>query len=997
MDNYSFYAKTKPAEFEPKKKYQPHELLVMLRQRSGLSKTELAKLLGLASERMIQKWEGGYSVPPADRLRQLIEIYHAKKAFLSGKELEEVRLLWTTIQNYYDATHPSYEGFPVFDVGWFEKSFKEQTNPPLLILPHKADTPLFSEAKAEGAETLVPPNNLPAPELTEFVGRQTKLTEIGQLITQDKHRLVTLSGTGGIGKTRLALQIARQSLPAFKDGVWLVELAGLSTAEQLPLFVAKALDLFKKLPADDLLSALQKQLKTKQLLIVLDNCEHLLSACAGFADSLLKNCPQIQILATSRERFGILGELALPLLPLTFPSINLPTPLPDLLEYEAIRLFCNRAKLIEPMFEPTAQNATALVEICQKLDGIPLALELAAARLTTLTLAQINQRLTDRFKLLNQGNRTALPRHQTLRTLLDWSFQLLLAQEQTLFRRLAVFSGGWTLEAAEAICSDTDLEAEEILDVLDSLVAKSLVVVDKQDHLPRYRMLETIRQYAGELFAPIPEALVFQERHSAYYTQLAEQAEKIIEIPEQIGWLKQLDKEHENFSNIFSRLTELQNKAVKPSPTHLKLALRLAAALARYWRWRGYGRQARGWLEQSLTMAEQAGITEGNDEETLKLLMINWLRLCQQSAYQDDCEVAISQGEKGLALAEKIQDKTNIGLANRLLCWLFRTKADYSRAEAYIEQSLAIYRELNDVKGIASAGYEMALLAYQQNQNAKARQYIRECIATWEKGGSKNQLATSYNVLSMLHRESGDYPNARLFLEKAIMYCREVNDRGLLGILLNNLAVYNITEGYYAETLEMLEQALSLTKEAGTKNGEALSFQNLGSLFKGQADYQTAKDYYEQALSVRQEMNDRIYIAYTLNNLGEIAVLQNDYTRARELLNSGLAQAQTMQHKLPLAQAYLYLGYLEYKESNYPAAREYLEKAIEIQAERQNYHEMAKSQTWLICISFQEGKTAEAKGQIEKLNQLLASTTGVLEPHYRTELAGFSGICHFSG
>jgi predicted ATPase/uncharacterized protein HemY/transcriptional regulator with XRE-family HTH domain len=971
VDSYSFYSKTRAPELETKRKYQPHELLVMLRQRSGLSKTELAHLLGFNSERMLQKWEGGYALPTAERLIQLIEIYYSKDVFVAGKELEEVRLLWTTIQNFYDATHPSYEGYPVFDASWFEKLLKGQTPVNLLILPLKPTSSNPSLLEPLPPVAVNTPTNLPALELTQFIGRQQELNAIAGLLRQESCRLVTLSGTGGIGKTRLALQVVRQILPDFKDGVWLVELAGLSTAEQLPLVVAETLSLIKKIPANDPVAGLQTQLKTKQLLLVLDNCEHLVEGCAKLAASLLTACPNLQILATSREPLGILGESVFPVLPLTFPTTTFQAGLEDLMQFEAVQLFYDRARLIEPDFERTELNTMALAQICQKLDGIPLALELAAARLTSLTLEQINDRLADRFKLLTKGNRTALPRHQTLRSLLDWSFQLLSPEEQRLFIRLAVFRGGSTLAAVETICSSNDLAPAAMLDCLDNLVAKSLVVVVKQDQISRYHMLETIHEFANEHFAGTNDAALFQERHALYYVQLAEQAEAAIETPEQTGWLNRLEKEHENIVRVLNWLFELQNNKT-PATSSLNpvaIALHLATALARYWHWRGYGKQVRQWLEQALEAAEKAGILAGEDEVMVKHTASSLLRLSQVVHQQDETEVALAYAKRGLALAEKIHDKANIGLAHRLIGQCFIQKNDYSQATTYIEQSLAGYQEIDHHEGIGSAFFELSVLAYLQNQNTMAR-----------------QLPSCYNSLAIFYREEGDYPKARHFLEKGIALCREINNRISLGLLQVNLAGVSIIEGHYAQAQETLAQALIFEREVGNKQGEAASLHSLGWAAKCLGDYSAAQDYYQQALAIRREIEDARYIATTLNNLGEVAILQNDYQRASELLNTGLADAQKMHRKMSIAQAYLYLGYLAYKKGDYLQAKTYLEESLEIYEECQNQYEISKNLTWLVCLAQKQGKIEEARMQADRLTKLLAKTTGVLEPHYQAEL-----------
>jgi non-specific serine/threonine protein kinase len=967
----------------------------MLRQRSGLDKAELANLLGFNSERMLQKWEGGYSLPTAERLRQLIAIYQSKNVFASGKELEEARLLWNTIQNFYDTTHPSYEGYPLFDTVWFEKLLREHNSPTLRVLPPKsilaaptltATAQLVTEAAQD--ETSSPPSNLPAPNLTRFIGRQKELQVITALLTEQRHRLVTLGGPGGIGKTRLALEAVRPLLTSFKDGVWLVELAGVSPTEQLPIIIAKALDLTNKIGTKEVLAGLQKQLKPKQLLLLLDNCEHLVSECAELVNNLLTSCPQVQILTTSRERLDILGEVTVPVTPLSFPADSRNFARSELLEYDAVALFCNRAQLIEPNFELNELNGVALAQICQKLDGIPLALELAAVRVSTLSLEQINARLADRFKLLNRGNRTAVPRHQTLRTLVDWSFRLLNYQEQALFKRLAVFSGSWTLEAAEAVCSSKDLAAEEILDILSSLVAKSLVVAETQEAVMRYRMLQTIYEYACEHLAAAPDAPIFQEQHALYYCQLAEQAAAAIETPEQTHWLNRLEREHENFASIFNRVLGTQNDEIMPKADlkQIETTLRLAGAMASFWYWRGYGKQIRYWLEKSLEEAEKAGILEGNDKETVGRTARSLLQLAKLVFHQDECELALAHAKRGLMLAEKMAAKADIGFGKRLIGMCLLQKRDYTQATNYTEQSLAQYLEINHQEGIASATYELAVLAYFQNKNSLAKQYMQECIEIREKAGAKHQLGSSYSLLALIYRETGDYPNARYYQMKGITLCREINNRMALGNLLVNLGLLDYLEGNYIQAQVVLSEALIIEREAGNRLGVAAALNNLGLAAKCLGDYDLANKYYKESLDLRREIKESLYIATTLNYLGELAILQGDYKTARELLNSALVESQPVQHKLPIAYSYLYLGYLSYKEANYSEAKSWLQKAIEIYQERQNYHETAKCMTWLVCISHAEGNISTSLEYAAKLNEYLAATTGVLEPHYRTEL-----------
>ena len=365
------------------------------------------------------------------------------------------------------------------------------------------------------------PNNLPL-QPTTFIGRDKELTELKRLFAAA--RLLTLTGSGGCGKTRLGLQLAADSLERFPDGAWLVELAPLSDPGLVPRTAATVLALEEE-PGKPITTTLVEHLKDKRALLLLDNCEHLLGACATLAESLVRQCPHLTILASSREALGIAGEQTY-----RVPSLSLPdpkeTPTPaSIASFEALQLFVDRCLKVDADFRVTGENAATLVSICHRLDGIPLAIELAAARVRSLSVEELNRRLDHRFRLLTGGSRTALPRQQTLRSLIDWSYDLLHDPEKLLLQRLSVFAGGWTLEAAECVCAGGDVEDGAVLDLLTSLIDKSLVAVDQSDARSRYRLLETVRQYARERLVESGGAEAIRERHRDYFVALAEEAD----------------------------------------------------------------------------------------------------------------------------------------------------------------------------------------------------------------------------------------------------------------------------------------------------------------------------------------------------------------------------------------------------------------------------------------------------------------------------------------
>src|SRR5882672_7793134 len=337
-------------------------------------------------------------------------------------------------------------------------------------------------------------HNLPY-QLTSFIGREQEIAQLEELVTA--HRLVTLTGAGGAGKTRLAIEVASRLIDAFPDGVWLVELAALSDPGLVPQAVAQALEV-KEQPARPVMETLCDYLSSKKLLLVLDNVEHLLEACVHLVDEIVRRNPDITVFVTSRERLGMTGELTY-----RVPSLTVPVPgdnlAPDaLLAYEGVRLFVERARLLRPDFSVTSENAVPLASICHRLDGIPLAIELAAPRLRSMSVDELSNRLDQRFALLTGGSSAALPRHRTLRSMLDWSYDLLAEREQAMLRRVAVFAGGWTLAAAEHVCAGDGVDASDVFEQLTSLVDKSVVVTDEHAGATRYRMLETVRQYAQD-------------------------------------------------------------------------------------------------------------------------------------------------------------------------------------------------------------------------------------------------------------------------------------------------------------------------------------------------------------------------------------------------------------------------------------------------------------------------------------------------------------------
>ena len=387
-----------------------------------------------------------------------------------------------------------------------------------------------------------PKHNLPY-QLTSFVGREQEIAQLEELVTAN--RLVTLTGAGGAGKTRLAIEVASRLIDAFPDGVWLVELAALSDPRLVPQAVAQALGV-KEQPTRPVIETLSDYLASKKLLLVLDNVEHLLEACVHLVDEIVRRSPDITVLVTSRERLGITGELTYRVPSLTVPGTNETLTPETVSPYEGVRLFVERAKLARPDFDLTAENASSVASICARLDGMPLAIELAAPRLRSMSVDELSERLDQRFALLTDGSRAALPRHRTLRSMLDWSYDLLTEREQAMLRRVAVFAGGWTLASAEQVCAGDGIDASDVIEQLTSLVDKSLVVTDEHAGATRYRMLETVRQYAQDRLRESGEEAQWRGSHLACFVALGVEFNREVVGTKQQAWLARIASEHDN-------------------------------------------------------------------------------------------------------------------------------------------------------------------------------------------------------------------------------------------------------------------------------------------------------------------------------------------------------------------------------------------------------------------------------------------------------------------
>ncbi len=636
-------------------------------------------------------------------------------------------------------------------------------------------------------------HNLPA-QTTTFIGREQEIAEVK--LELENHRLVTLTGSGGTGKTRLALQVAVDLLDDFQHGIWFIELAPLTNPDLIPQTILSALGVQEQ-PGKTPLAVLKDYLQEKRSMLVLDNCEHLVSASAQVASALLSVAPRLKVLASSREALGVTGELSYPVPSLKLPDIKHLPVIEQLSQYEAVRLFIDRAALVSPHFGVNQENAPFVAQICDRLDGIPLAIELAAARVKVLSVDQITKRLDDRFHLLTGGARTAVPRQQTLRATIDWSYNLLSEQEKTLLRRLAVFIGGWTLEAAEEVCSGTGIEIDQILDLMSQLVNKSLVGVETTHVGTRYRILETVRQYAREKLFDTAEASSIRARHLDYFVKLAEQAEPELVHSNQVFWLNKLDDELDNFRLALDGALMINNG---------EQALKIAGALGQFW-WT-HNRN----LEEGRTWIRRAIETGSRNKAQAKALY--WGSILART--QEDFPTARKLSNESLDLCRILDDQEGIAKALGVLGSIDFFENEFSTAQKNWDEASRIYRQLNDQQGIAGVLNNLGHIYHAQGNLKKAQGIYEECLTICRELGNKWFLSYILGNLGDAVFAQGNLIWARELYEEGLMISGELGDKNSFAVELSALANVLCQEGHYSRSAQVQGAAISILKELGT-------------------------------------------------------------------------------------------------------------------------------------------------------------------------------------
>ena len=691
--------------------------------------------------------------------------------------------------------------------------------------PHRSTTELYNSMRSNRlpdlpeCEPRAVPHNLPL-HLTKFIGRKREIKEI-QLLIKEK-RLVTLSGVGGCGKTRLALQVASQIPADFRHGVRFVDLTALSDPAGIPKVIADALGLFTQ-PEVTLTEVLCGFLKEKQILLIIDNCEHLIESCARLTDHLLRECIDLKILATSREPMSIAGEIVWRVPSLSSPDLrdheNMNAS--EVSRFEAAQLFINCAKSVSAGFELTDENTSFLAYLCARLDGIPLAIELAATHVKVLSLQKICERLSGHFSVLSTDSRTALPRHQTLRTAIDWSHDLLSEKERVLFRRMSVFSGGYTLDAAEDVCTVSNrqiIRTDEILDLITHLIDKSLVIADGD----RYKMLEIIRQYALEKLGESGNEATIRTHHANWILRFAEYADPKTKGPDQLLWFDRLTAEMDNIRGALKWCVE---------SGEIEKGMRIAWALMWFYMVKGHYQEGFEWLE----------------------------RLLKNGATDDPLARV-----KGL------------NTAGCFAWFLGKRKSGYS----FGKESLTLSRIADDSSQIA---WSIFVLGLNADNVAQRKEHFKECLEHFRNNDDK---WGEMQALRCLGADGKDEKTARRILKESLTLCRKIEERVNLSWLQHDIGKLDFRLGDYQSAVERLKKSVELSREIGHGQGMAQSYERLGSVYREQNNYRLSREMYGKAISIFRNIGLEFMAAGTCRILVELEIRFKKWRRAAKLLGA---------------------------------------------------------------------------------------------------------------
>jgi len=809
-----------------------------------------------------------------------LDVHHAAR-IMSAAHGGQVLLSQTT-QDLGE--HDLPEGVSLRDLG--EHRLKDLQRPGRLYQLVIADLP----ADFPPLKTLdISPNNLPI-QFTPLIGREQEVAAVQNFVHRENVRLVTLTGPGGTGKTRMGLQVAAELSDLFPDGVYFVNLAPISDPEFVIPTIAQALGL-REVTGQPLLEHLKGELHQKQLLLLLDNFEQVVRTAPQLVD-LLAACPKLKMLVTSREVLHVRAEHEFAVPPLALPD---PTHLPELAalsHYAAVTLFMERARAARPDFQITTATARAVAEICVHLDGLPLAIELAAARIKLLPPQALLARLGHRLEVLTSGAQDVPARQQTLRNTIEWSYQLLDAKEQRLFRQLSAFVGGCTLQAIEAVCAALGKSngAGQVLDVVASLIDKSLLQQREQEEdESRLVLLETIREYGLETLSTSGEMEITRQAHALYYLRLSEEAEPELGGPQQALWLERLEREYDNLRAALRWF--LERGEVEQG---IEMALRLAAALRRFWIVHGHWSEGRNFLERAL--AESKGVSAFVQAQAL-------ITAANLANMQADTDRAEALAEKSRALCQELGDTRGIALSLRLLAVVASRSGRHTAERMLNEEALALFREVGDKEGAAWSLYNLGGLVIVQGEYAKGRALLEESLALHRELGNKSGMAHLLSALaSALFDSQGDPETVRALLEESLTLSREVGDKEGIETFFSLSGQLALSQGDIVTARRLAEKSLVISREIGHREDTAESLSLLARVEAYQGDNVAARALYEQSLTIAIEGNSTWGIYLFLEGLAGVVAAQGEPAWAARLY--GAAESLRDANSIPIQPVY---------------------------------------------------------------------------------------------
>ena len=834
----------------------PNRLLRAARKERGWTQQQVADRIGAPLPLNISRWENGMTFPSAYYIERLCQLF--------GKSMSELGLSQLDSATQVEGT--SQPASPRQILSSAADKANQDVAAEQCFLP---TMPEFSEGDYRAGLLAFRDDTLPLP-LTPLVGRHEEVASVNTLLQRPEVRLLTLTGTGGIGKTRLALRVAAEIGAGFRNGVVFVSLAVLQDATLVIPTIIQSLGL-KEAEGRSSFDLLYMALRDRQQLLVLDNFERLIQAAPRLVE-LLARCPQVKMLVTSRAVLQVQGEYEFQVPPLALPDSEHMPAHESLAEYASVALFLQRAQAIAPDFRLSESNATTIAKICCRLDGLPLALELAAARIKLLSPQELLERLEHPLGVLTDGPRDLPMRQQTLRNTLLWSYQLLSTWEQQLFRLLSVFVGGFSMEAAEAIAVSrlAPQEKRRVLDGVASLMSKSLVLMVRQEGEPsRLFLLETVREYGLECLVASEEAERMGAAHAEYYLWLAEDAEQHLSGREQVRWLARLEREH---SNLRAALQWFQDHSEKEA--RREMGLRLAIALGQFWLMGGHGSYGRLALERVL--AESEGVRASS-------LAKGFATAGVIASGQGDLGQAETHLEKSLALSCQLDDRRGEARVLRELGKVAMLRGGIARAHTLLEEAVTLFRDLGDTPGISDCLITLADVLLIEGKYTRASSLLDESLAFYREAGPLAMVSQALNLLASSVFFQGDLLKAQSLLGESLALAREVGDEDNIAYALMLIGLVRLIQGETTIARSLLEEGLGIARRGGWQERIAWGIYGLGWTAFFENRFEIAHSLFKEGLAVSRTVGNQVFIAFYLEGLASVSAFQEQFARAARI------------------------------------------------------------------------------------------------------------------